>query len=151
MVPMASDTALGVVSLQWGPWAHSMPSTGQTVRTKLLVDANLMKFHQIQHIDVSTGRKHPDGAQAQRVAAPYIASTDPAVSPSADTHRWLSSIESSLGAHAVTGAAARLDLRPHRAPVQPPPPASRRQRHSTASYHGGRVKEAMPVASVWLS
>ena len=58
-----------------------------------------MKFHQIQRIDVCTGRSHPGGAQARRVAAPYIASTAPAVSPSADTHSWLSSIEPSLGAH----------------------------------------------------
>ena len=102
MVPFTPDTAPGVFSLQWDPSAFSMPSTRPTVCAKLLIGANLMKFHQIQRIDVSTGRKHPDGAQARRVAAPYIASTAPAVSPSADTHRWLSSIESSLGAHAVT-------------------------------------------------
>jgi hypothetical protein len=69
--------------------------------------AYLMKFHQIRRTDVCAGCSHPRGAQARHVPVPCIASTAPAITPTAAGRISHRKAEPSLGAHTamVAGSA----------------------------------------------
>ena len=127
-----------------------MRSTRPTVHAKLLIGANLMKFHQIQNIDVCTGYSHPNGAHALHVAAACIVSTASAVAPTPDVHSWHTSALLSLSMHAAVGSTIRRHLRSLGNPHERLLPASRRQNHSIALSHDGGVDKAVPVARLWL-